>query len=145
VATAQTATPRSGLCFAKERPMIDFQKSVLFKLDPIPTNEILEPINRFLIDGEEVLSAFRTMRDQLVFTNKRIIAANVQGFTGKKTDYTSIPYSKVQTFSVETAGVLDRDCELEIYISAVGKIRFEIRGGFDIVTFNKVLSQYVLA
>jgi hypothetical protein len=124
--------------------MIDFQKSALFKLDPIPANQILEPIHKFLIEEETVLSAFRTVRDQLVFTNKRIIAANVQGLTGKKTDYTSIPYSKIQTFSVETSGVLDRDCELEIYISAIGKIRFEIRGGFDIVAFNRVISKYVL-
>ena len=84
------------------------------------------------------------MRDQLVFTNKRIIAANVQGITGKKVDYTSIPYSKIQTFSVETEGVMDLECELEIYISSIGKIRFEIRGGFDIVAFNKVISEYVL-
>jgi hypothetical protein len=63
---------------------------------------------------------------------------------GKKIDYTSIPYSKIQTFSVETAGVLDRDCELEVYISSIGKIRFEIRGGFDIVAFNRIISKYVL-
>jgi hypothetical protein len=124
--------------------MIDFQKSVLFKLDPIPVAQILDPINKFLIDGETVLSAFKMVRDQLVFTNKRIIAANVQGLVGKKIDYTSIPYSKIQTFSVETAGLLDRDCELEVYISAIGKVRFEIRGGFDIVTFNKIISKYVL-
>jgi hypothetical protein len=119
-------------------------KSALFKLDPIPIDRVLEPIHKFLVEEESVLSAFSTVRDQLVFTNKRIIAANVQGFTGKKVDYTSIPYSKIQTFSVETSGVLDRDCELEIYISAIGKIRFEIRGGFDIVTFNKIISKYVL-
>lgn len=124
--------------------MIDFQKSSVFKLVPIPVDKIFQPIQQFLIDGERVLSAFQTVRDQLVFTNKRIIAANVQGFTAKKVDYTSIPYSKIQTFSVETAGVLDLDCELEIYISAIGKIRFEIRGGFDIVAFNKVVSTYVL-
>jgi hypothetical protein len=69
--------------------MIDFQKSVLFKLDPIPVAQILDPINKFLIDGETVLSAFKMVRDQLVFTNKRIIAANVQGLVGKKIDYTS--------------------------------------------------------
>ena len=79
-----------------------------------------------------------------MFTNKRIIAANVQGFTGKKIDYTSIPYSKIQTFSVETAGTLDLDCELEVYISAVGKVRFEIRGNFDIVAFNRTISEFVL-
>src|SRR5512132_2460676 len=108
--------------------MIDFQKSVLFKLDPIAVNHVHEPINKFLIEGEIVLSAFKTVRDQLVFTNKRIIAANVQGLMGKKFDYTSIPYSKIQSFSVETAGVLDRDCELEVYISSIGRFASKSEG-----------------
>ena len=124
--------------------MIDFQSNALFKLTPINPNEMLAPIRSFLIDGESVLAVFRTIRDQVVFTNKRIIAANVQGLTGKKVDYTSIPYSKIQTFSVETAGTLDLDCEIDIYISAVGKVRFEIRGNFDIVAFNRILSEHVL-
>lgn len=124
--------------------MIDFQKSAIFKLEPVPIEQMLDPINKFLVDEESILSVFKTTRDQLVFTNKRIIAANVQGFTGKKIDYTSIPYSKIQTFSIETAGVMDRDCELELYVGAIGKVRFEIKGGFDIVTFNKTISRYVL-
>lgn len=125
--------------------MIDFSKGGVFKLEPLPPDQMLEPIRHFLIEDEVVLAVFRAVRDQLVFTNKRIIAANVQGITGKKVDYTSIPYSKIQTFSVETAGVLDRDCELEIYISSIGKIHFEIKGGFDIVAFNKAISKFVLA
>lgn len=125
--------------------MIDFQKASVFKLTPLEISKMLEPINKFLIEEEKVLSLFQSFRDQLVFTNKRVIAANVKGLTGKKVDYTSIPYSKIQTFSVETAGTLDLDCELEIYISAIGKVRFEIQGRFDIVTFNKVISTYVLA
>lgn len=124
--------------------MIDFQSNALFKLTPISPNEMLAPIRSFLIDGESVLAVFKTIRDQVVFTNKRIIAANVQGLTGKKVDYTSIPYSKIQTFSVETAGTLDLDSEIDIYISAVGKVRFEIRGSFDIVAFNRILSEHVL-
>lgn len=125
--------------------MIDFKKSVLFKLSPIKNEEMLSAINDFLIDGESVLSCFKIFRDQLVFTNKRIIAANVQGLTGKKIDYTSIPYSKIQAFSVETAGKLDLDCEIELYIGSIGKIKFEIKGNFEIVKFNRVISQYVLA
>lgn len=124
--------------------MIDFNSNSVFKLSPIHIDQVLDPIRKFLIAGEDVLSVFKTVRDQVVFTNKRIIAANVQGMMGAKVDYTSIPYSKIQTFSVETSGVLDRDCELEVYISAVGKVRFEIKGGFDIVTFNRVISEYVL-
>ena len=124
--------------------MIDFKTTVLFKLAPMETEKILQPINDFLLDDEKVFSAFKTVRDQLVFTDKRIIAANVQGITGKKVDYTSIPYSKIQTFSVETSGVLDLDAEIEIYISAIGKVKFQIRGNFDVVGFNKLISKYVL-
>ena len=124
--------------------MINFNKSVVFKLKPMEISDVREEVKAFLVDGENILSSFKTVRDQLVFTNKRVIATNVQGFTGKKVDYTSIPYSKVQTFSVETSGMLDLDCEIELYISSVGKVKFEIKGNFDIVEFNKILSDYVL-
>ena len=124
--------------------MIDFNKSAIFKLKPIKLEKTLDPIKQFLIEGEELFAAFKTVRDQLVFTNKRVIAANVQGMTGSKVDYTSIPYSKIQTFSVETAGTLDLDCEIELFISSVGKVKFEIKGNFDVVTFNKIISRYVL-
>ena len=68
----------------------------------------------------------------------------MQGLTGSKIDFTSIPYNKIQTFSIETSGTLDLDCEIEIYISAIGKVRFEISGDFDIVSFNKIISEHVL-
>ncbi|MEI3163919.1 MAG: PH domain-containing protein [Lachnospirales bacterium] len=53
--------------------------------------------------------------------------------TGKKQDFTCFPYSKIQLFSVETAGVIDLDSELEVYFSGVGKIEFEFTGASDIV------------
>ena len=124
--------------------MIDFQKSAVFKLKPIDNSKAREEFSQFLIDGEMIVGTFKTVRDQVVFTNKRIIAANVQGITGSKVDYTSIPFSKIQTFSIETSGTLDLDCEIQVYISAVGKVSFEIKGSFDIVKFNKILSGYVL-
>ena len=124
--------------------MIDFEKAAVFKLKPIALDKMRAEINQFLIDGEEVFAVFKSVRDQLVFTNKRVIATNVQGLTGSKVDYTSIPYSKVQTFSIETAGTLDLDCEIQLYLSEVGRVTFDIKGGFDIVRFNKMISQYVL-
>jgi|GEM_PF-6305821 hypothetical protein len=45
--------------------MIDFDESAVFKLKPIQDKKILEPIYQFLIDGEEIFSAFKTVRDQL--------------------------------------------------------------------------------
>lgn len=101
--------------------------------------------HKFLIDGESIFAGFKTVRDQVVFTNKRVIAANVQGITGSKVDYTSLPYSKINAFSIETSGTLDLDCEIELFLSEVGRVRFEIRGSFDLVSFNKMISEHVLA
>ncbi|MCR8922082.1 PH domain-containing protein [Dasania sp. GY-MA-18] len=125
--------------------MIDFDKSEVFKLKPIDNDKAHPHINSFLIDGETIFAVFKTVRDQVVFTNKRIVAANVQGLTGSKVDFTSIPYSKIHCFSVETSGTLDLDCEIELYVSEVGKVRFEIKGDFDLVSFNKIISAHVLA
>ncbi len=125
--------------------MIDFKNSSVFKLKPIDIDKARDDFSKFLIDGEAIFAVFKTIRDQVVFTNKRIIAANVQGITGSKVDYTSIPFSKIQTFSIETTGTLDLDCEIQIYISEVGMVSFEISGSFDIVGFNQMISRYVLA
>ena len=125
--------------------MIDFKNSEVFKLKPIEEDKVREDFHKFLINEEAIFAAFKTVRDQLVFTNKRIIAANVQGLTGSKVDYTSIPYNKVQAFSVESSGTFDRDCEIEIYVSSIGKVRFEIKGSFELIEFNRMISEHVLS
>ena len=66
--------------------------------------------------------AYKGMRDYVVFTSKRIIAVNLQGMTGKKKDFTSLPMSKVRAFSMETAGTFDLDAELELWFSGLGKV-----------------------
>lgn len=124
--------------------MIDFSKSVLFKLMPDKKNASFPLISPLLINGENVVESFTTVRDCVVFTDKRIIAVNVQGITGSKKDFTSIPYSKIQTFSVETAGTLDNDAEMDIWISGLGKIRFEFTRGYNVVNLAKLISEKIL-
>jgi hypothetical protein len=125
--------------------MIDFKNSSVFKLKAIKTDNVRDDFHQFLIDGESFFSVFKSIRDQVVFTNKRIIAANVQGITCAKVDYTSLPYSKIQDFSVELSGTLDLDCEIEVYLSELGVAKFQITGSFDLIQFNQCISQYVLA
>ena len=50
------------------------------------------------------------MRDGVVFINERVIAVNVEGLTGKKKGFTSIPYSKISAYSIETAGAFGKTC-----------------------------------
>jgi hypothetical protein len=88
--------------------------------------------------------SFKGMRDSVVFTNKRLIAINVQGLTGKKRDYSSLPYSKIQAWNIETSGRFDLDAELELWFSGLGKVRLEFRGQVDIRTMGKLIADYVL-
>lgn len=125
--------------------MIDFQSGGLFaRLKKVADNAFGDMISDFLIAGETIVGTYQGVRDGVVFTNKRIIAINVQGLTGKKKDFTSIPYSKITTFSLETAGVFDLDAELEIYMSAVGKVKFNFTGNTDVKEICRFISQYAL-
>ena len=47
-----------------------------------------------LLDGEEIFAAFKTVRDQVIVTDKRVIAVNVQGVTGKKKNFTRSPTAR---------------------------------------------------
>lgn len=74
----------------------------------------------------------------VVFTSKRIIAINVQGIIGKKRDFTLLPYSKIQAFSVETAGTFVLGAELEIWISDLGQVKFDFAKSCDIKNYSKI-------
>ena len=124
--------------------MIDFKNGRIFKLRKtggFSNEKLVAPL---FVSGEQFVGEYQALRDFVIFTNKRAIAVNVQGMTGKKKDFTSLPYSKVQLFSIETSGVLDLDSELELYFSGVGKITFEFTGESDIVTIGKAIGEYVL-
>ena len=125
--------------------MIDFNKEGFFaRLKKVDNDEYLKIIGEFLISGEEVIGTYQSVRDGIVFTNKRIIAINVQGMTGKKKDFTCIPYSKITTYSLESSGVFDLDSELQVYISGLGKVSFQFVGRTDVKEICKMISEYTL-
>ncbi len=124
--------------------MIDFNNASFLKLREVPNEEGTAMIGDLLIDDEQVFNSFKGIRDMVIFTNRRIIAVNVQGFTGKKKDFSSLPYSKVQAFSLESAGVFDLDAELELWFSGLGKVKFEFDTKFDVRSFSKFLGNYIL-
>lgn len=124
--------------------MIDFKNASFLKLRPVSDNDFAGMIAPMFVDGETIIQSFRGIRDGIVFTNKRIFAINVQGLTGKKKDFTSLPYSKIQTFSVETAGVLDLDSELDLWFSGMGCVRFEFVASADVSRICRMISEHVL-
>ncbi len=124
--------------------MLDFKNPTFVKLAEVSNDEGQAMVGELFIGGENIESSFRGMRDMVIFTNKRLIIVNVQGFSGKKRDFSSLPYSKIQAFSVESAGTFDRDAELELYFSGLGKVRLEFNAKFDVKAFNRFLGSYIL-
>ena len=124
--------------------MIDFKNGAVFKLSKTKKFSNQDTVQPLFIDGEELIGEYQALRDFVIFTNKRVIAVNVQGITGKKKDFSTLPYSKIQAFSIETAGVLDLDSELELYFSGLGKVKFEFTGESDIVKLGKLISEKIL-
>ena len=124
--------------------MSAFETAEDLKLRPVKEEALDAHIRPMFVDGEEVIQCFQTVRDGVVFTNKRIFAINIQGLTGKKKDFTILPYSRVQAFSVETSGVLDLDSELDLWYSGLGRIRFEFVSNANVAMICRTISERVL-
>lgn len=123
--------------------MFDFQNPEYIKLKATK-DRFEKELTPILINDEEIIDCYKSIRDGVVFTNKRIIVISVEGLTGKKKDITSFPYSKIQSFSIESSGVFDIDSELELWISGMGKARFEFTGGTNVYDVCRLISNFVL-
>ncbi len=126
--------------------MINFNNNSAWDLKPINVSEVRDKVNGFLIEGEIIACAFKTVRDQLIFTNKRIISVDVQGITGKRKSFSSMPYSKIQFFSIQTPGFAELipDSELVLTFSNGFVAKFEFKGDTDIGKIGRMISEYVL-
>lgn len=125
---------------------VNFNKDSVFNLKPINVSEVRDEVKGLLVMDESVIMAFKTVRDQLVFTDKRIISIDVQGITGKRKSFASMPYSKVQFFTIQTQGFLEifPDSELFLVFENGFTAQFEFKGSVDIGKIGRMISEYVL-
>ncbi len=116
----------------------------LLNLKPIAVSQVRSEVTDFFVSGETIVQCFQTVRDQVIFTNKRVFVVNVQGITGKKISYFSYPYSKVQYFGIETAGVLDIDSELVLVFNDGNRLQFDFKAQVDIKQICSIISSFIL-
>lgn len=116
----------------------------LMNLKEMSVTQVRPEVNSLLVSDEEIIQCFKTIRDQVIFTNKRVLVVNVQGETGKKVAYFSYPYSKVQYFGVETAGLLEIDSELILAFNDGNRLQFDFKAQVDIARICSIISSFVL-
>lgn len=105
---------------------------------PIPPD-----VQNILVQGEQPVAAYRTFRDTAIFTNLRLIIRDAQGMTGKKVEIYSLPFSRVDMWSSENAGTLDRNSELELWTRA-GHVKVKLGKGIDVRKLDNLIAHLVL-
>ncbi|NVN93496.1 MAG: PH domain-containing protein [Desulfuromonadales bacterium] len=104
-----------------------------------------EEFKLLLIDGEIIEVGFAVNRDTFLFTNRRLILVNVQGLSGRKVEYLTIPYKNITKFSIETGGGFDLDAELMLWIGGETiPIEKKFNKDVSIYDLQKVLAHHVL-
>lgn len=100
------------------------------------TEEYSEKIIPILIGTESILGKFKSKKKIIFFSNHRVIIISTKGFAGKKSDVTSIVYSKVSAIS---GTIFSSTPVIEIYIFGIGKLTFEFTSECEINDIYKVI------
>jgi len=114
----------------------------LFKSKEINVAGATKRLKAHLVPGEEVIKAYKTIRDMMVLTNRRVIILDKQGMAGKTEAY-SIPYGSITHWSTEEAGVIDRDCDFKLWTKGGWKHEFGLARGSDLTALNEALLGHI--
>ena len=119
---------------------------ILGNASEVSSEKLNEKFGRLLIENEEIELGFQLFRDTFMFTNRRLILIDVQGFTGNKAEYKSFPYKSISWFSLETAGTFDLDAELKIWISSetMPSVSKRFNKSIDVYEVQKYLASKVM-
>jgi hypothetical protein len=71
-------------------------------------------VERFLLEGEQIVTVFKFMRDEVVITTLGLFHVDVQGITGAKKEYRCFPMKGLKYVSYESAGFGDFDADIKI-------------------------------
>ncbi|SMF70513.1 PH domain-containing protein [Allosphingosinicella indica] len=84
-----------------------------------------------LMPSEKVAFALKAVRDLNLFTDRRLVMIDQKGVTGRTTEVTTVPYSRITRFSVETIALVPEvkiwtasaSEAIKMVVSADGRLR----------------------
>lgn len=128
----------------KEVKAMDLENRAFLKLRPVQDAKLAQLVQPMLLPQEKILQQYQGIRDGVVFTDCRLIAVNTQGVTGKKKMYAVLPYRRIQAYTLESAGVLDFDSEMELWFSGLGCVTLELLAGSDLFALSSLMDRVIL-
>ena len=112
----------------------------------IKEKDICKNVQALLLEGETIVGAYKTVRDQAVFTSHRIFLVDMQGVTGIRQEIFVLPYKKVLHFGIQTAGFGDplQTSELTVCFADEHEAKFGFIGQEELLAVARAISRCIL-
>lgn len=125
---------------------MEFPEKPMDNLIRIKEKELCKNAQALLLGGEEVIGAYKTVRDQVVFTTHRIIMVDMQGMTGTRQEIFVLPYRKVLHYGIRTAGFGDplQTSQLTVCFADGHEAQFGFIGQEELFAVAKAISRCIL-
>jgi hypothetical protein len=119
--------------------------ALLGNASEVSISSLTEEFSPILCSGEQIVAAFEVIRDKWIFTNKRLILLDIQGLSGRKREYHTIPYRSIDHFSIETAGTFDDDSEIKIWVKGMREpLAKELNRKINVIRLQQLLAEFML-
>ena len=125
---------------------MEFRDKPMENLIHIQDKDICKNARALLLEGETVVGAYKTVRDQVIFTSHRIIMVDMQGLTGTRQQIFVLPYRKVVHFGIQTAGFGDpmQASQLTVCFADEHEAKFGFIGQEDLFRVANAISARIL-
>lgn len=125
---------------------MEFRDKPMQNLIRIKEKDICKNVQALLLEGETIVGAYKTVRDQAVFTSHRIFLVDMQGVTGTRQEIFVLPYKKVLHFGIQTAGVGDplQTSELTVCFADEHEAKFGFIGQEELLAVARAISRCIL-
>ena len=125
---------------------MEFREKPMQNLIRIKEKEICKNVQALLLDGESIVGAYKTVRDQAVFTSHRIFMVDMQGVTGTRQEINVLPYKNVLHFGIQTAGFGDplQTSELTVCFADEHEAKFGFIGQEELLAVARAISRCIL-
>lgn len=125
---------------------MEFRDKPMQNLIRTKEKDICKNVQALLLEGETIVGAYKTVRDQAVFTSHRIFLVDMQGMTGTRQEIFVLPYKKVLHFGIQTAGFGDplQTSELTVCFADEHEAKFGFIGQEELLAVARAISRCIL-
>jgi len=125
---------------------MEFRDKPMQNLVRIKEKDVCKNVQEMILDGEEIVGAYKTVRDQAVFTTHRIFMVDMQGVTGTRQEIFVLPYRKILHFGIKTAGFGDplQASELTLCYADEHEMKFGFIGQDELLNVARAISRCIL-